>query len=120
LGEVIIGYRVDRDVGPVVMVAPGGTAAELHSGSALALAPITVEDARAMILSVSALRTLGGYRGAPGGDIDALAGALSALSDIARDSSSRILELEFNPLVVGLSGDGVYAVDALAVTHGGR
>ena len=109
LGEVLIGYRVDRDVGPLVMLAAGGILAEIHRDRSLRLAPIELADAREMIGEVASLKALSGYRGRPAGDLDALAQALVALSRLARDAS--VAEAEINPLMV--LPNGVVAVDAL-------
>ena len=40
LGEVLIGYRVDADAGPLVMLAAGGILAEIHRDRSLRLAPV--------------------------------------------------------------------------------
>ena len=40
LGEVLIGYRVDPDVGPLVMVAAGGVYTEIYADRSLRLAPV--------------------------------------------------------------------------------
>ena len=111
VGEVLIGYRVDRDVGPLIMLAPGGLLAEITGGKALRLAPIDVAEARAMIAEVPALKALGGYRGRLSGDLAGLAEALANLSRLADDPS--VNEAEINPLIVRGEGQGVVAVDAL-------
>ena len=59
------------------------------------------------------MRLLAGYRGQPAGDLDAVADALVALSQLAVAPDARILEAEVNPLIVLPAGDGVVAVDAL-------
>ena len=38
LGEVLVGYRVDPDVGPLIMVAAGGITTEIYRDRALRLA----------------------------------------------------------------------------------
>ena len=111
IGEVLVGYRVDRDVGPLIMLAAGGQLAEIHGDKALRLAPIDLAEARAMIGELPALRALSGYRGRPAGDIDALAETLVRLSQLADDPT--IAEAEINPLIVRGQGQGVVAVDAL-------
>lgn len=111
VGEVLIGYRVDRDVGPLIMLAAGGLLAEIHGEKALRLAPIDLAEAHTMINEVPALRALAGYRGRPAGDLDTLAEALAKLSQLADDPS--VAEAEINPLVVREKGQGVVAVDAL-------
>ena len=115
LGEVLVGYRVDRDVGPLVMVAAGGIFTELYQDRALRLAPVDLDEARAMIAEVRALKVLAGYRGKPKGDLDALAKAIVAFSQLAlRDEP--VTEAEINPLIVRAEREGVVAVDALVRT----
>jgi acetate---CoA ligase (ADP-forming) len=111
LGEALIGYRVDRDVGPLVMVAAGGVLAEIVRDRSLRLAPVTLVTAQEMIAEVGALMTLAGYRGRPKGDLGALAQAIVALSRLADDAT--VIEAEINPLIVRDAGSGVVAVDAL-------
>jgi acetate---CoA ligase (ADP-forming) len=111
LGEVLLGYRVDRDVGALIMVAAGGVLTEVARDRSLRLAPIDLATAHEMIAEVRSLIALAGYRGRPAGDLDALAHAMVALSRLADDAS--IAEAEINPLIVREAGEGVIAVDAL-------
>ena len=104
LGEVLIGYRVDADVGPLVMLAAGGILAEIHRDRSLRLAPVDLADAKAMIGEVAALKALAGYRGKPAGDLDALAQALVALSQLAVHDGPAVAEAEINPLIVRAEG----------------
>ncbi len=113
LGEVLIGYRRDPDVGPLVMLAAGGILAEIHRDRSLRLAPVDLTEARAMIGEVMALKALAGYRGKPAGDLDALAQALVSLSQLAVHDGPAVAEAEVNPLIVLPKGQGVIAVDAL-------
>jgi acyl-CoA synthetase (NDP forming) len=113
VGEALIGYRVDRDVGPLVMVAAGGVLTEIYRDRSLRLAPVDLVEARAMIGEVKALSVLSGYRGRPAGDLDALARALVALSRLAGAADVAVAEAEVNPLIVRPAGQGVIAVDAL-------
>ena len=109
IGEALIGYRVDPDVGPLVMVAAGGVMTEIYADRSLRLAPVDLPVAHEMIGEVKGLRVLAGYRGKPAGDLDALAHAIVALSRLAHDHA--VAEAEINPLIV--KHDGVVAVDAL-------
>ncbi len=109
VGEVLVGYRVDPDAGPMVMLAAGGIYTEIYRDRSLRLAPVDVATAREMIAEVRGLKALVGYRGKPAGDLDALAGAVVALSGLAADPAVR--EAEVNPLIVRT--DGVVAVDAV-------
>ena len=114
LGEALVGYRVDRDVGALIMVAAGGVLAEIARDRSLRLAPVDLAAAHEMIAAVRGLAALAGYRGRPKGDLDALARAIVALSQLAGDPT--IAEAEINPLVVRPAGEGVLAVDALVRT----
>jgi acetate---CoA ligase (ADP-forming) len=116
LGEALVGYRVDRDVGPLIMVAAGGVLTEIARDRSLRLAPVDLADAREMIAEVRGLVPLTGYRGRPKGDLDALAHAIVALSRLADDPS--VAEAEINPLMVLPLGEGVVAVDALVKLAG--
>jgi acetate---CoA ligase (ADP-forming) len=109
IGEALIGYRVDPDVGPLVLVAVGGIYTEIYRDRSLRLAPVDADTAFEMIAEVRGLKVLTGYRGKPAGDIAALAQAIAALSRLAADSA--VAEAEINPLIV--SPHGVVAVDAV-------
>jgi acyl-CoA synthetase (NDP forming) len=112
LGEVLVGYRVDRDVGPLVMVAAGGVLTEVYRDRSLRLAPVDLATAREMMSEVRGLQILAGYRGKPKGDLDALAQSIVALSRLTV-SDEPVIEAEINPLIVRAEGKGVVAVDAL-------
>lgn len=116
LGEVLVGYRVDPDAGPLVMLAAGGIWAELLRDRSIRCAPVDLATARAMIDEVRLLQPLAGLRGRPRGDLAALAQALVNLSQLALRPHWPVAEAEVNPLLVLPEGQGVAAVDALVVT----
>jgi len=109
VGEALVGYRVDPDAGPLVMVAAGGVFTEIYRDRSLRIAPVDLPTAREMIAEVRGFALLGGHRGKPKGDLEALARAIVALSNLAQEPS--IAEAEINPMIVRT--DGVVAVDAL-------
>jgi acyl-CoA synthetase (NDP forming) len=111
IGEAIVGYRRDREVGPVVMVGLGGIPAELCGGHALRLAPVGLQTAMEMITEAPGLALLRGYRNRPGGDLEALGQVVHLLSLLACADAPTVLEAEINPLIVRTNG--VVAVDAL-------
>jgi len=113
--EVILGYKRDPQVGPIVVLGVGGTLAEIYRDFCVRLAPVSVAEAREMIDEVKGLATLRGYRRQPKGDIEALAQAVAAFSALAQVERPVIAEAEINPLVVGAEGEGVAAVDGLIV-----
>ena len=114
LAEVILGYRRDPQVGPVVVLGVGGVLAEIYRDFAVRLAPVTEEDAARMIEAVKGLAVIRGYRGTARGDTVALARAVAAFSQLAH-LEPRVAEAEINPLIVKPGGQGVVAVDGLLV-----
>jgi acyl-CoA synthetase (NDP forming) len=117
LAEVILGYRHDPLVGPVVIVGAGGTLAEIYRDYAIRSAPVDLDEAARMILEVKAFALLRGYRGLPPGDVAALAAAVVAFSGLGRLPVAIVAEAEINPLLVKPAGEGVVAVDGLLVTR---
>ena len=111
VGEVLVGFRRDPEAGPLILIAPGGVLAEIRGERALRLAPVDLEEARAMIAECPSLQALAGYRGLPAGDLAALAGVIAAVSGLAE--ADDVVEAEINPLIVRREGEGVVAVDAL-------
>lgn len=115
LAEVLLGYRVDAEAGPMVMLAAGGIWAEVMRDRSIRLAPVSLETAHDMVREVRLLQTVAGLRGKPRGDLDALARAIVQLSQLALRPELRIREAEVNPLMVLAEGQGVLAVDALVL-----
>lgn len=114
VGEVLIGFRMDPQVGPVVVLSPGGILAEVYADSAIRMAPVGLEDAYGMIDEVKGLAPLRGYRNLPKGDLEALADAIVKISSLATLEKPP-LDAEINPMIVGAEGQGVFAVDGLVI-----
>ena len=109
IAELLLGYRRDPQVGPVVTVGLGGTLAEIYRDFAVRLAPVSPDEAAEMIAELRGAPVLSGFRGAPAGDIGALAAAVARISTLAQ--LPEVIEAEINPLVVKASG--VTALDGL-------
>jgi len=107
--ELIVGCRQDPAFGPLVMVGFGGIYAEILRDTAVALGPISEEDADALIRSLRGAGLLLGARGRPILDIAGAAAFTAALSLLAA-SHPEISGLEVNPLLV--LPDRVLALDA--------
>lgn len=112
--EIIVGIDNDASFGPAVMCGLGGIYAEVLGDVAFRLAPVTHDEAHAMIRELRAHAMLSGARGKPAVDIDALADTIVALSDMALDLQASLKELDINPLFVLPKGKGARAGDALA------
>jgi len=111
--ECIVGVHQDATFGPVLTFGLGGVTVELLRDVVTSLAPVSVEQAKALMRQLRAWPLLSGYRGAPLADTDALARAVSAVSYLAIAHQEAIGEIEVNPLVVRSQGKGVVALDAV-------
>jgi acyl-CoA synthetase (NDP forming) len=113
--EVILGFHRDPQLGPAILLGMGGTTAELFADTAIRLPPLDRRDAHAMIAELKGAALLRGFRGRPPRDVEALAQAIVAFSDMSVRLGERLLEAEINPLFVLPEGRGVRAADGLAV-----
>ena len=113
--ETIVGISYDAQLGPALLFGIGGVMVEVYNDVALRLCPITRDDALDLIGEVKGARLLQGFRGAPVGDVDALADVLVRVSQMAAQLEGSLAELDINPLIVLPAGRGVKAVDALVV-----
>jgi acetate---CoA ligase (ADP-forming) len=111
VAEVILGFRRDPSVGPIVVLGAGGVLAEVFRDLELRLAPVAEAEAAEMIAGVKSLAPARGYRGLPKGDLAALARAVAAFSQLA--ALPEVAEAEINPLIVLPEGQGVVVADAL-------
>jgi acyl-CoA synthetase (NDP forming) len=109
--EIMIGARVDPQLGPLIVVGLGGTLVELLKDTAVELAPVTSGEARAMLLRLKGAALLTGFRGSRPVEIEALSDIVCRLSELAADQAGRLAELDVNPLIC--SADRIVAVDAL-------
>jgi acetate---CoA ligase (ADP-forming) len=116
--ETIIGVQMDPVFGPVVMFGLGGVFVEVMRDVTFRIAPFGPEEARRMIGEIKGAAALEGARGRPPADVDALALALSRLSQIAVAWQGRFTSIEINPLLVRPRGAGVAALDALILATG--
>ena len=113
--EVILGFHRDPQLGPAVLLGMGGVAAELFRDTAMRLLPLGRADAEAMLRELKSWPLLDGFRGAPRCDVAALVDAILAFAAMAEALGDRLVEAEINPVFVMPEGQGVRAVDGLAV-----
>lgn len=81
--ELIVGITRDDRFGPLVIAGLGGIFVEVLKDTALRLAPVDRNQARAMLLSLRGAAMLEGARGAAAVDIDAIAELIAKLSEFA-------------------------------------
>jgi len=113
--ELVLGVTVDPDFGPMVLVGAGGILAELIADTALAAAPITPDQAEALLHRLKVDRLLDGYRGTEPADRDAAIDQIVALSRAAVELSDSISAIDLNPVRVLAKGRGAVALDALVI-----
>ncbi|GAB1360828.1 hypothetical protein MASR1M32_00640 [Rhodobacter sp.] len=113
--EMAFGLVQDAQFGPVLMLAAGGVYIEALADRAVALPPVSREEAARMLAGLRVHRLMGALRGLPAVDAGAVAAAFARLSMLAEDLGDLIAELDVNPLLV--SDTGIRAVDALIVTR---
>ncbi|ANY17729.1 acetate--CoA ligase family protein [Bordetella pseudohinzii] len=113
--EMIAGISQDPVFGPIVMVGMGGIYAEVLKDVAVQAAPVSEEEARAMIRSLKMFAILDGARGQPKADIDAAARTVARLSEFAYRHRGDIAEIDMNPILVRPQGQGVVVLDALMI-----
>jgi hypothetical protein len=111
--ETILGIQNDPTFGPMIALGLGGTLVEALGDVTLRAAPIDLAEAHTMIKQLKGRRILDGIRGAPPGDIDALAGAIVRLSLFAAAHADEIASVDINPFAVLPRGRGAMALDAV-------
>lgn len=109
--ELIVGGRQDRQFGPVVMVGLGGIFVEIFEQATIRVAPISEQEAQAMIEELSGSQILFGARGQKRFDIGAIVDTLLRVSRLLMDFPE-IRELDINPLRIFHEGEGCLALDA--------
>ena len=110
--ELSLGIVRDPLLGPLVVVAAGGVLVEVLTDRVVALPPIDVARAHVIIGSLRCRPLLDGVRGGRRADLDAVAGAVAGLSQLATELGTRLAALEVNPLRCAPSG--CVALDVLA------
>ena len=107
--EIFIGLADDPSFGPVLLFGHGGTGVEVMGDVALALPPLDLNLAQALIRQTRVSKLLAGFRNRPAADLDAIALTLVKVAQIAVDLPE-VRELDLNPLVADAAG--VTALDA--------
>ena len=107
--ELLAGVVQDPVFGPLVAFGPGGVFAELIGEAQFRLAPLTDRDAVELVRSGKAGRLVGGFRGTPPADEEAVVDLLLRLSLLA-DDLPEVIELDLNPVLA--LPDRCLAVDA--------
>lgn len=114
--EVIVGVRRDPTFGPVALVGAGGTVTEVLRDRAIAVAPVSNEQAVRLIHSLRIAPMLGSFRGRPPLNTRALAEMVVSMSRMISEIDE-LEEAEANPVLVTV--EGVIALDARVLSSSG-
>lgn len=116
--EIALGLVHDPQFGPYIVVASGGIWIEILKDRAVALPPLSIEEAQAIADGLRIRPLLAGSRGMPAADMSTLHDAIARFSMLAADLGDLIAEMDVNPLLISQSGS--VAVDALVVTRNAK
>ena len=116
--EVALGIHRDPLLGPLLLVAAGGSLIELLHQRAVALPPVHPATAADLVASLPISALLSGHRGGPPLAVEALVAATVAVSRLAHELGDELDELDVNPLIIG--PERVVAVDALLLARGSQ
>ena len=111
--EVGLGIVNDPQFGPLIMIAAGGILIELLSERAVALCPLSHEDADELLSTLKIDALINGVRGQAAADRQALIDTMTKLAALAFELRDVIAEVDINPVIVNPTG--AIAVDALLV-----
>ena len=111
--EMILGIKRDPLFGPVVLCGMGGILVEVLKDIAVGIPPLTRTQAHDLLAKLRGFQILGGVRGKPAGDVEALCDAIVAVSNLAVSLGDQLNGIDINPLIVLPKGQGVVAVDAV-------
>jgi len=113
IAELIVGVARDEQFGPYLLVGGGGILVELMKDTKSLLLPTQKEEVLTALGQLKSSALFNGFRGAPDADLDAAANAVLAVAKMVETTTSLIVELDINPLMVLAKGKGVVAADAL-------
>jgi len=108
--DVVIGAIQDPQFGALVMFGSGGIEVEGLKDVQFALAPLSIKEAKQMLVDTWAGKKLHGFRNLPPADQGAVIDVLLRLAQLASDYP-QLAEIEINPLSVLEQGKGAFAVD---------
>lgn len=98
--ELIIGMKMDKQFGPVILLGMGGTAVEIYKDVTLRMAPLREHDPASMMMCLTAKPLLEGYRGADGVNINELKKMLLAFSSLVMEFEKEEVEsIDLNPVI---------------------
>jgi acyl-CoA synthetase (NDP forming) len=113
---------VSRDpvFGHILTFGLGGIYVEVFKDVSRRMLPLSATEAEAMIREVRCFPLLDGVRGKPRRDVAALTALLVKVSDFVVAHGDHLVEMDLNPVWVGVAGEGALPLDAVIVMEQGR
>ncbi len=108
--EVIVGFKHEKGVGPVLMFGMGGVQVEALNDVSFRMAPLSEAGAARMVRQIRSFPLLASSRNLPAADVAAIERLLIAVSQMAIDLPE-IAEMDLNPAIVYPQGQGIKVVD---------
>jgi acetate---CoA ligase (ADP-forming) len=115
--ELVLGALRDKSFGPVVMFGMGGIYVEALKMVGFRLSPITLDEAKKLIVQTLPPALIKGVRGRGPMDLDSIAGVLVSMGQLLEEQP-QIEEVDFNPVFPYT--DGCIAVDARIIISNPR
>ncbi len=109
--DCILGAKIDPVFGPLVLFGLGGIFTEVLDDVAIRHAPVSQDEALAMLSELKGAAVLEGARGRAPADREALAAAIVCLSTLIAGLADQVQAIEINPLRV--TPEGILGLDAL-------
>jgi acetate---CoA ligase (ADP-forming) subunit beta len=101
--EMIVGMKMDKQFGPVILLGMGGTAVEIYKDVTLRMAPLREHDTESMMMCLTARQLLEGYRGSEGVNVDELKRMLLAFSNLIMEFEKEVESVDLNPVICNAS-----------------
>lgn len=114
--EMIVGGRNDPEWGAVVLAGFGGVTAEILQDVCLFTPDMTEAQIVSGLMGLKSAALLAGYRGSPRLDVQSLARVIGQVGALLA-SEPGIAEIDLNPVILYLEGEGVVALDALMLVQ---
>lgn len=114
--ELIFGMKTDPAFGPLAVIGAGGVFTELLRDAAVLLPDASVREIRQKLEALKTYKLLTGFRGSAPCDIDKLVREIRNFCGVCSFLSRWVSEIDINPVAV--SGDKIFALDALFICRG--
>jgi acyl-CoA synthetase (NDP forming) len=113
VAELIVGVARDEQFGPYLLVGGGGILVEVMKDSVSLLLPTTREEVLCALGRLKCAPLLNGFRGVPPADVNAAVDIILKVARLVESDPTSIIELDINPLMLLVNGQGAIAGDAL-------